>query len=210
MATPGRPKRFESITVDQRQDRSSYNQAYYLLTKGTKTKQQQEKRRKTQQKHYEEKIKPYRAPREPKGTEILYFKCPVCMLNTPINRFTQRVLLNPSDIGHIISKKAMGHYGFVGTGHIALMDSIKEYPEVYNRLKDVVLGLIHAFYNHGLITENQLPNWKEINARNTEIYLNEKKVRTLTQDNFYLAETEEKKKRDENLDHLYEDYDQGE
>lgn len=87
---------------------------------------------------------------------ITQYKCPVCMLQSHTGQFIDRTALDPADFGWIITQECRGRKGFPTIGKQPLIDRIDEFPEIYERLKDVCLGLINAFYNHDLIKPDDL------------------------------------------------------
>lgn len=84
------------------------------------------------------------------------------MLQSDPERFVSRTLLDPADFGRIVIQDCRGKRGFPVIEQSAFIDEIEEYPEVYDRLKDAVVGLINAFYERNLIKPTDLLHINEI------------------------------------------------
>jgi len=110
-------------------------------------------------------------------TTISQFQCPVCMLSSSPKTFVDRTLLDPADFGRITVRECRGRKGLPIIEHTAFVNKKEEYPEVYDRLKDVCLGLINAFYNHNLIKPTDLPIGKELDLRDEQIMTLEEETR---------------------------------
>lgn len=98
-------------------------------------------------------------------TTANYYQCPICMLHSPVKRFPERILIDPELLGHIHIRECRGKKGFVGIGRKDFIDCVEEYPEVYARIKDIILGLTHSLFKHELIKNEDLPNWKSLDIR---------------------------------------------
>jgi len=91
-------------------------------------------------------------------TQISYFQCPVCAMSSPISKLSSRSLLDPNDLAIIQIRECRGRKGLPTVETLMLLDVIDQYPEAFDRLKDITLGLIHSFYNHEFIKDEDLPN----------------------------------------------------
>lgn len=102
MAKLGRPKRWGSLNIDQRTDRTGYNHSYYLLTKShgtltkapkTHTKAPKKSKKESNHQYYLEHIKPFRKSKlqiDSNGNFIptlskgAWGKCPFCSTIRPV------------------------------------------------------------------------------------------------------------------------------
>lgn len=91
-------------------------------------------------------------------TQISYFQCPVCAMSSPISKLSSRSLLDPNDLAIIQIRECRGRKGLPTVDTLMLLDVIDQYPEAFDRLKDITLGLIHSFYNHEFVKDEDLPN----------------------------------------------------
>jgi Chromosome segregation ATPases len=125
-------------------------------------------------------------------TQIEQVKCFFCGLSTPVANLPGRTLGDPADLAVIEVRDCRGRKGLPVVQTMMLLDCIEQYPEVFDKLKDISLGMVSSLYDHKLIEAKDLPNYLEVDDMETKIQDLTEKLETATEQ-LANAETEAQK-----------------
>jgi hypothetical protein len=89
-------------------------------------------------------------------------KCPFCALSTPIERISKKTLLDPYDIALIEIRECKGRKGLPVVETKALANHLEEYPECFEKIKDITLGLVWIMWKYNLIKIEDLPHYQSL------------------------------------------------